>query len=247
MDLMRVTPAEVIPAQQVNQERELLQVVMRAAQDPDIDPARLQEFLAMGERLEAIQAKKAYNQAWAAMAPALPYVAENGLNTFTNNRYAKWDDIHRACMPVLGKFGFSVSFDSRKDGETLFCIVVIRHISGHEERPEFAFPWREPSKGRSAADEVAVSLSKAMRHAFRKAFNILSIGEEERQVHGARISEEVARRLEDMLTAGEDKEPGMRARFMNWAKAELLADRIRDLYVSQLPRVQAVLAPKGAK
>jgi len=231
---------EVRPDQAPNQS--MLQAVIRMSQQPDVDPARLREFLSIGRELEADQARREYNQAWEAMAPELPYVAENGLNTFTNNRYAKWDDIHRACMPVLRRFGFSVSFDSRKEGDVLYVVVVIRHRSGHEDRPSFPFPWRDPSKGRSAADEVSAALSKAQRHAFRKAFNILSVGEEEKITQGGRISEEKQIQLLDILTACEDKEPGTRDRFARWLKTELKTERVADLYVSQVETVDKALA-----
>jgi len=254
MDLVRVTPAEVIPAQQVNQERELLQVVMRAAQDPDIDPARLREFLTIGRELEADQARKHYNRAWAEMAPALPEITQRGLIQYKpgakGTQYAKWDDIHRACMPILQKFGFAVSFDSITAASSITVIVIITHAAGHEERRAFTVPASDSGGSKSPAQAAASSFTLAQRHAFCKAFNILTIGQDDDgtgQANGPRISEEMARKLEDMLTAGEDKEPGMRARFLKWVKAELLADRISDLYVSQLPRVQAVLAPKAAK
>ncbi len=229
--------------QTVDQEptQNLLQAVMREMRNPDVSPERLQAFLNIGRDLMADQARTAYNQAWEAMAPELPYVAENGLNTYTNNRYAKWDDIHRACMPILRQFGFSVSFDSRKEGDVLYCIVVIRHRAGHEERPSFPFPWRDPSKGRSAADEVSAALSKAQRHAFRKAFNILSIGEEEKLHFGSRISEEKAIQINEVIGACEDKEPGARDRFHRWLKSELLAGKVADLYESQTDAVDRAL------
>ncbi len=182
VELKELATRQKQEVQTVDQEptQNLLEAVMREMKNPSVTPERLQAFLNIGRDLMADQARTAYNQAWEAMAPELPYVAENGLNTYTNNRYAKWDDIHRACMPILRQFGFSVSFDSRKEGDVLYCIVVIRHRAGHEERPSFPFPWRDPSKGRSAADEVSAALTKAQRHAFRKAFNILSVGEEEK-------------------------------------------------------------------
>lgn len=208
---------------------EIMQMVSVAP--PESQPAMLHSLLDFQERLEGRDSKKAYNIAWAEMAPELPYVAENGLNTFTGNRYARWDDIHRACMPVLRKFGFSVSFDSRKDGaDVLFCIVVIRHIGGHEERPEFPFPWREPSKGRSAGDEVSAALSKAQRHAFRKAFNILSLGEEEMLYASPLITGDEAQTITDILLEIENREVGSTNRFNKWIKSEFNVDNVSQIH-----------------
>lgn len=228
-------------ATQGERPQSMLQFVMRAAAQEDLDPARLREFLAIGRELEADNARRAYNIDWEAMAPELPIVNERGVNTFTGNRYAKWDDIHKACMPVLRKFGFSVSFDSRKDGEVLFVIVVIKHRGGHEERPSFPFPWRDPSKGRSASDEVSAALSKAQRHAFRKAFNILSIGEEENVTMGQKIGEEKIASMKDILSACEDKHAGVSARFMAWLKKEFHADSLSDLRASHVADVDKEL------
>lgn len=230
----------------------MLEAVMQAVRDPSIDPARLKEFLEIGRSLEADKAKMLYNQAWAEMAPELPFVAENGVNTFTGAKYAKWDDIHRACMPVLRRFGFAVSFDSRKDGEALTVSVIITHSGGHQETRSFTVPWLDKGKAKSPADEAASALTKAQRHAFRKAFNILSIGEEERAAMGERITEDQAMRLADMLAELGNLSPDLAGRYTKWLKTEYGSERIVDLfqgeqYAAADKYLQAALRKAGGK
>lgn len=232
----------------------MLEVVMRAASDPSIDPARLKEFLQIGRELEADQARKEYNKAWAQMQPKLPVITKNGLIEYKPGtrptQFAKWDDIHPACMPILQEFGFAVSFDSKNEDNKLTVIVKITHSSGHQECPQFTVPWLDSGGAKSPAQQAASAFTVAQRHAFCKAFNILTVGQDGNgsgRGQTEQITEDQARVLDDVIDACQQKESGFAARFAKWLKAELRADSIRDLFQgSQYDAVQQKLREKMA-
>src|SRR5689334_11461516 len=88
----------------------LLESVMRAVENPQIDPARLREFLEIGKELQAIEAEKQYAAAMSALQAELPVISKKGLipnkRLGTGIKYAKWDDIFKAVQPLLQKHGF---------------------------------------------------------------------------------------------------------------------------------------------
>jgi hypothetical protein len=230
-ELTKREPGDVAIAQPT-----MLQIVMSAASDPAIDPARLRELLAIGKELEADKAKRLFGIAWGEMQQHLPVVQKRGQIMFTKSagpKYAKWEDVHRACMPVLRDHGFGVSFDTRLDGNALTVIVVITHSSGHEERRSCTVPWLDTGGSKSPAQQAVSSETLAMRHAFIRAFNIRTEDEDDDgsgKGVAERITEDQAARIEDMLTECENRDHGMRGRFGKWLASEFRTGKIADLF-----------------
>lgn len=219
------------------QQPTMLEIVMRAASDPAIDPARLREFLAIGRELEADKAKRLYSTAWAQLQAVLPSIAKNGLieykaGTGKGAPYAKWDDIHKACMPLLREHGFAVSFDSEEANNKLTVVTIITHEAGHEERRKFTVPWQDTGGSKSPAQAAASSRTLAQRHAFCGAFNILTRDQDDdgsgRGVP-EKLTEEQAIRIGEIVSACNDKDPKFSAKFSAWLKAELHVDKPEDL------------------
>src|SRR5689334_19463555 len=73
----------------------------------------LERLLALQERFEKDQARKAYSQAMADMRPELPEIVKSRTVDFTTERgrtHYRYEDLHAvtdALSPVMGKFGLS--------------------------------------------------------------------------------------------------------------------------------------------
>jgi len=235
------------PGAVVQQQPTMLEAVMNAVRDPNMDPARLREFLAIGRELEADRAKADYNAAWAQLQAVLPTIRKNGLieykaGTGKGSPYAKWDDIHRACMPLLREHGFAVSFDSEEANAKLTVIVIITHVAGHEERRRFTVPWQDTGGSKSPAQASASARTLAQRHAFCGAFNILTTDQDDdgsgRGVPD-KITFEQSVKIDEIITACTEKEPAFRLRFEKWLKSEFQVNRPTDLF--QGAQLEAVM------
>lgn len=217
-------------------EPSMLTIVMRAASDPKMDPARLREFLQMGRELEADAARKQYNQAWALMQPELPVITKEGRIEYKAGakptQFAKWDDIHKACMPILREYGFAVSFDSENADNRLTVIVKITHAGGHQELPRFTVPWLDTGGSKSPAQQAASSFTLAQRHAFCKAFNILTVEDDDGSGQGQaeHITADEAQTIRDVVEACNERDPKMAANFAKWLKAEFQVDTPAHLF-----------------
>lgn len=246
-------------AGEVVQPRNMLDIVMRAAQDPAIDPVRLREFLTIGRELEADRAKQEYNIAWARLMPELPTITKNGLiirpakgeNKGSKTPYAKWDDVHTACMPVLYANGFAVSFDSETKDTKLIVSVKITHSSGHQEISRLAVPWLDSGGSKSPAQEAASAYTVAKRHAFCNAFNILTRDQDDDgsgQGVPEWITEAQLMRIGDIVQECSNREPGFPPRWAKWLKSQFNVDGPAKLCQgAQLKAVMSKLAEKQAE
>lgn len=235
---------------------ELLRAVLREVGNPNVDPARLREFLEIGERLEARSAKEAFARAMAELRPKLPVIKKNGLISYGVGKgstpFAKWDDIHRACMPLLDAHGLSCSFSADLMGtNALKVTMTVKHTSGHEESGSLVVPWLDTGGSKSPAQAAASSFTLAQRQSFIKFFNILT---EDRDDDGSgkgaaeRITDEQANRIADILQECESREAGVTARFTKWMKAEKHTEVIAELFQGeQYDSVMAFLRTKMAK
>jgi hypothetical protein len=248
------------PARIEDAPQSLLEAVMREVRNPDMDPARLREFLEIGERLEARQAKARFNDAFADLKAKLPVIDKRGvvLNKAgkVQFKYARYDDLHRAITPLLLEFGFSTSFDFEEpDAGRLTTILHLRHRGGHQED----FRWTLPAMGQnqfvSNLQNAAAARSFGKRCVLIDALDILT---EDQDSDGRpvappeKITEEQAIRIRDICEACEEKEPGFYARFNKWRKAELQNEHVSDLfqgeqYESVMTKLRDKMAALGVK
>src|SRR5690606_17620769 len=101
------TPAAVI--QPASESSTILQVIQRAAADPQCDIEKMERLMSMHERFLAKQAEQQYAEALAMMQQELPVITERGGIKDKGGRiqstYALWEDINEAIKPILAKHG----------------------------------------------------------------------------------------------------------------------------------------------
>jgi hypothetical protein len=127
---------KIIPAS----DAPMVAMIERIVMDPSIPIDRLEQMLAMKERMEdraredeERQAKKAFFSAMSACQAALPVVTKTRKNTHTNSKYADLAAIEEQAMPIIHQHGFAVSFqpDGYNDKGELRVLWEISHAEGH--------------------------------------------------------------------------------------------------------------------
>jgi hypothetical protein len=138
-DVMTVNQDRLVPAN----DAPMVAMIERIAMDPSIPIERLEQMLAMKERMEdrarvqlredrEYEAKNAYFSAMSACQAELPVVVKNRRNTHTKSNYADLAAIEEQAMPVIYKHGFGVSFqpDGYNDIGELLIKWEISHAGG---------------------------------------------------------------------------------------------------------------------
>lgn len=110
----------------------LMKIIDRAAMDPNFDVAKLEQLLAVKERWEANEAKKAYVVAMAAFKADPPAVYKDKENKQYNSRYTSIGHLVTTVTAALSKHGLSHRWDiDQTSGIKVACVMT--HCLGHSE------------------------------------------------------------------------------------------------------------------
>jgi hypothetical protein len=165
----------------------LMEVISRAAADPNTDVDKLERLMAMYERITDRSAKVAFSQALAEMQPGLPVIAENGRIIITekgtdkviqSTGYALWEDINQAIRPLLQNHGFALSFRIGKDGDRVVVTGVLSHRMGHSEETTLSLPM-DATGSKNNVQAIGSSVSYGKRYTACALLNITSRGEDD--------------------------------------------------------------------
>jgi hypothetical protein len=159
----------------------IIQVIERAASNPDVDIDKMERLLQMQERILARNAEAAFNTALAQMQNELPVIDENGVirNKFgaVQSKYAKFEDINEAVKPIMRQYGFAISFRTAfADGEVIVT-GVLTHEQGHREESAVKLP-ADASGNKNNVQGWGSSISYGKRYTMNALLNITSRGED---------------------------------------------------------------------
>ena len=113
----------------------LLQVITRAASDPNVDIDKMERLMAMHERMVERDAQRAFTEAMTAAQAAMPAIVRDAENKQTSSRYAKLETISDAIDPIIREHGFTISygtFVSTLPGH-YGVKAKVSHAAGHSE------------------------------------------------------------------------------------------------------------------
>lgn len=166
----------------VTADASLMEVISRAAADPNTDVEKLERLMAMYERITAGRSKAAYASAFSAMQAELPSIERNGRITIKakdsekviqSTPYALWQDINEAIKPVLVKHGFGLSFRVSREADRVVVTGVLSHSGGHSEETTMSLPL-DSTGSKNNVQAAGSSVSYGKRYTASALLNITS-------------------------------------------------------------------------
>lgn len=229
----------------INQAAAIIQVIERAATNPNVDIDKMERLLEMQERIMARDAKSAYASALATMAPLLPVIGERGgikdRNGNVQSTYALWEDINDAVKPVLASHGFALSFRTGRDDGQITVTGVLSHREGHSEETTIVLP-HDSSGSKNAVQAVGSSTSYGKRYTAGLLLNLTSRGEDDDGASGGSgptITDDQADEIRRLI--------GETGTKINAFLAYIKAPSVADIPASRFMDAKAALmAKKGA-
>lgn len=153
----------------------VMDLISRAATDPNVDIDKMERLLAMQERILARDAKAAYADALARLQPKLPLITQRGeikdRNGKVQSRYSKWEDVVAAITPLLAEEGFSLSFRTKSDEKSVTVTGVLLHRDGHSEETSLTLPM-DTSGSKNSVQGVGSSTSYGKRYTCGALLNL---------------------------------------------------------------------------
>ncbi len=139
----------------------------RLALDPNVSVDKLERLIAMQERINAANAKAAFDAAFVQMRAFIPVIIERGKTNQTT--YAPLEDIIETVTPILSQFGFSLSFRTEWPGDrTIRVIGILTHAQGSTRESMF-----ESGADKSGSKNDIQALASAVTYGKRYATNDL--------------------------------------------------------------------------
>lgn len=114
--------------------------LLRTAVDKDFDIDKLEKLLALQERWEATEAKKAFDAAMVAFKADLPEILKNKKASFGSGdravgyEYVSLDHLCDALIPALAKHGLTHRWEVEQANEHLIRVTCILSKGIHSER-----------------------------------------------------------------------------------------------------------------
>ncbi|WP_148252228.1 ERF family protein [Aidingimonas lacisalsi] len=154
----------------------IIQVIERAALNPDVDIDKMERLLQMQERVLDRQALLAYSAAMAAMQTELPSIAERGQGN--NGAYATLEDIVDTVRPIMRRHGFAVSFRIQTQERGIQVTGILMHEAGHREETSMLLPT-DISGNKNAVQAFGSSTSYGKRYVLCALLNITTRGQDD--------------------------------------------------------------------
>lgn len=118
----------------------MVSMIERVVMDPQADLAKLERMLDMRERVEAREARRAFDQAIAEAKKEIGPISRTGEVEYTNDRgkrthfkHETLDGIAAAIDPILSANGLSYRFRSEQKEGMVHVTCIIAHRDGHSE------------------------------------------------------------------------------------------------------------------
>src|SRR6478609_1276872 len=153
----------------------IMEVISRAATDPNVDIDKMERLLQMQERILARHSKEAFADALARLQPKLPVIEERGgirdRNGNVQSKYALWEDIVGIITPILAEEGFSLSFRTKSDTSSVTVTGVLLHRDAHSEETCLTLPM-DTSGSKNNVQGVGSSTSYGKRYTASALLNL---------------------------------------------------------------------------
>lgn len=228
--------------------------LIEMAVEKGTDPQNLEKLMDLQERWEAKQAKKAFDDAFAAFQADCPPIVkqkEMSLGRGGDFKYAAFEDIMHIIRQPLANHGLALSFNTRMEQQGILTTVC--RVSGHGHHVESSVTLPVPQQMPvNDTQKMGAGLSYGKRYAVVNALNLVVVGEDSDAARLAEtfIDDSQHDILTEMLGAAEANVPGTEKRFMGWLKQSTGAVILRELPTKHYSMVHEMLRGKlkaGAK
>lgn len=142
------------------------------------DAETIKTLIEMKERLDAAEAKKAFDLAFAAAQDELPVILKNRVVDFTSTkgrthyRYEDLAEIQKVVRPVLGAHGLSYRFrTTSKPNEPVIVTCIVSHKGGHSEETELS-AGRDDSGNKNSIQAIGSTLTYLQRMTLKAALGL---------------------------------------------------------------------------
>ncbi len=152
-------------------------LLIQQALDAKYNPADLKDLFELQRMHAADLAERAYADAITGFQSECPPIRKNAANTHSGKRYADYEGVMRAIMPLLRKYKIVVTFDTADDGARMMTTCRVR-VGTVEKLTTITLPLDAASKMMNATQAGGAAMSYGRRYALAAALNLVYTDED---------------------------------------------------------------------
>lgn len=249
IDIEVVQPRQVPTVKQSAAEVMTPMAMIDRAVASGADPVTLERLLALQERWEAGQAKKAFDAALASAKGEIPTIIKNREVGYdhktgegkTSYRHEDLAEIARTVDPILAKYGLSYRFRTTSNiNEPIVVTCILSHRDGHSEENTL-MAGKDESGKKNSIQAIGSTITYLQRYTLKAALGLAASNDDDgRQADAGRAINEAE--LAELNALIGETETDV-ATFCKVCKVEFLA----DLPFASFPAALAKLKDKKSR
>lgn len=166
----------------VSETAKMFALVIEAARDPNVDAGKMTSLVDLQMKMMDYSKQEEFNKDKIAALFDMPRIAKNGAITNrtggVQSRYSKFEDIHKAVMPILRKHNLVISFNVGNQGQMVTVQPILSHVNGFVEKGEqMALPI-DTTGSKNGTQGAGSAASYGKRHTMKAMLNIIEDGED---------------------------------------------------------------------
>lgn len=224
----------------------IIQVIERAALNPNIDVEKMERLLAMQERIIDREAKQEFSHAMNACQTAMEPIAADARNPQTKSKYASYQALDKVLRPIYTEHGFSLTFNTAEGApeNNIRVVCDVLHGSGCERRYQADMP--ADGKGAKGGDVMTKThaagsaMTYGMRYLLKMIFNV-TIGEDDDDGNKGGTEKISPEQADELLKLADDLKVN-KVLFCKYHKVK----SFHDLSAANFNAAKAAIEKKGA-
>lgn len=169
---------------------------------PDLDADafnRIDKYLDIQERIMNKNAEIAFNNALAEMQPELPIIKRKTKGY--NSKYAAYENIMEPYLPLLSKYGFSLSYSNETIENGIKIFGTLAHKEGHQKTVDLSLPI-DIGGHKNKLQAIGSTISYGKRYVSGMLLNVVTEGDDDDGHSGGSepINEEQATNIRALIS-----------------------------------------------
>jgi hypothetical protein len=206
----------------------------------------LEKLMALSERWEANQAKKAFNDAIASAKAKIPPIIKNRVVDFTSQKgrtHYKHEDmaeIARTVDPILSEFGLSYRYRASSNLNEPVCVTcILSHRAGHSEETTLT-AGRDETGNKNIIQGVGSTITFLQRYSLKVALGLAASNDDDGRASGGTRGKISPEKVSELATMCEAVAPGFDKSFCDYFKIAAIS----DLSATEFQRAKVAISKK---
>jgi len=181
-------PVDQLPiAPAASESAAILNVIERMATNPDIDPERVERFIALKRQMDADAARKAFYNALSDAKAEIPVIVKNRTVAYehktgeskTSYQHEDLGEIARTVDPILAAHGLSYRFRTTSVmNEPVSVTCIIAHRDGHSEENTLS-AGRDDSGKKNSIQSIGSTITYLQRYTLKSALGLAASADDD--------------------------------------------------------------------